>query len=201
VLRLYDHPASGNCFKARLLLSHLGLEYERVEVDIFAGEALGPEHRGRNPAGRVPVLGLEDGSFLAESGAILLYLSEGTAYVPDDRLERARVWQWLFFEQNQIEPAIATARVMKWRNRDRERPDAYAHRVDWGNEALDSLDAHLVDKDFLVPGRYTVADMAVYAYTHVAHEVVDMAGRDAIAAWIARVESQPGFVNDLAPLP
>jgi len=201
VLRLYDHPASGNCFKVRLLLSHLGLEYERVEVDIFAGEALGPEHRGRNPAGRVPVLELEEGAFLAESGAILLYLAEGTGYVPDDRLERARVWQWLFFEQNQIEPAIATARVMKSRNRDRERPDDYAHRVDWGNEALDSLDAHLADKDFLVQGRYTVADMAVYAYAHVAHEVVDMAGRDAIAAWIARVESQPGFVNDLAPLP
>jgi glutathione S-transferase len=201
VLRLYDHPASGNCYKARLLLSQLGIEYERVEVDIFAGEALGPEHRERNPAGRVPVLELEGGTFLPESGAILLYLSEGTDYLPEDRVERARVWQWLFFEQNQIEPAVATARVMQWKGRDREQPDAYAHRIDWANEALDSLDGHLAGQDFLVAGRYTVADMATYAYVHVADEVVDMTGREAIAAWIARVESQPGFVNDLAPLP
>jgi glutathione S-transferase len=201
VLRLYDHPASGNCFKVRLLLAHLGTEYERVEVDIFSGEALAAAHRKRNPAGRVPVLELDDGAFLAESGAILLYLAEDSDYLPGDRLEQARVSQWLFFEQNQIEPAVATARVMQWKNRDSERPDAYKHRVDWANEALDSLDAHLADKDFLVPGRYTVADMAVYGYTHVAHEVVDMSGRTAIAEWIGRVESQPGFMNDLQPLP
>ena len=201
MLRLYDHPASGNCYKARLLLSHLQEPFERVEVDIFGGEALAPEHRRRNPAGRVPVLGLDDGTFIAESGAILLYLSEETQFLPDERLERARVWQWLFFEQNQIEPSVATARVMKWRGRDAESPEAYAHRTAWANEALDSLEGHLAETDFLLPGRYTVADMALYAYTHVAHEVVDMSGRPAIAAWIARVESQPGFVNDLAPFP
>ena len=201
VLRLYDHPASGNCFKARLLLAHLDEPYERVLVDIFAGEALEPEHRGRNPAGRVPVLELDDGTFIAESGAILLFLSEGSEYLPDDRLERARVWQWLFFEQNQIEPSVATARVMQWRGREAERPDAYEHRTAWANEALDSLEAHLAGNDFLLGDAYTVADMALYGYTHVAHEVVDMDGRRAIAAWIGRVEAQPRFMNDLKALP
>ena len=201
MLRLYDHPASGNCFKARLLLAHLDEPYERVLVDIFAGEALEPEHRRRNPAGRVPVLELDDGTFIAESGAILLFLSGGSEYLPDDRLERARVWQWLFFEQNQIEPSVATARVMQWRDRDAERPDAYEHRTAWANEALDSLEAHLAGNDFLLGDAYTVADMALYGYTHVAHEVVDMDGRRAIAAWIERVEAQPRFMNDLKPLP
>jgi glutathione S-transferase len=149
--------------KARLLLAHLGLPYERVHVDIFSGEATGAEHRKRNPAGRVPVLELDDGAFLAESGAILLFLSEGTDFLPDDRLERARVWQWLFFEQNQIEPSVATARVMQWLRRDHERPDAYAHRISWANEALDSLERHLTENDFLVARRYTVADIALHA--------------------------------------
>ena len=201
VLRLYDHPASGNCFKARLLLAHLDEPYERVEIDIFGGEALEAEHRRRNPAGRVPVLELDDGTFVGESGAILLFLSEGSEYLPDERLERARVWQWLFFEQNQLEPSVATARVMRWRRLDTERPDAYDHRIKWANEALDSLNAHLAENDFLLGDRYTVADMALYAYTHVAQEVVEMSGRSAIAGWIGRVEAQPGFMNDLAPLP
>jgi glutathione S-transferase len=187
--------------KARILLAHLGIPYERVEVDIFAGEAAEAEHRRRNPAGRVPVLELEDGEFVAESGAILLFLSEGTDYLPDDSRQRAQVWQWLFFEQNQIEPAVATARVMQWRGLDRERPDAYAHRVAWANDALDSLDGHLADHEFLAAARYTVADIALYAYAHVAHEVVDMSSRNAIAAWIERVEAQPGFLDDLEPLP
>ncbi len=201
VLRLYDHPASGNCFKARLLLAQLDEPYERVFIDIFSGEALESEHRRRNPAGRVPVLEPEDGTFIAESGAILLFLAEGSEYLPDDRLERARVWQWLFFEQNQIEPSVATARVMRWRGRDAERPDAYEHRTAWANEALDSLEAHLAENDFLLEGAYTVADVALYGYTHVAHEVVDMGSRPAIAAWIERVEAQPRFINDLKPLP
>jgi glutathione S-transferase len=200
-MRLYDHPASGNCFKVRLLLAQLDLPYQRVEVDIFGGEALEAEHRKRNAAGRVPVLELEDGSFIAESGAILLFLSDGAEYFPDERLERARVWQWLFFEQNQLEPSVATARVMQWRGLDVERPDAYGHRTAWAKEALDSLDAHLAQNQFVLGDRYTVADMALYGYTHVAHEVVDMSGRPAIAAWIERVESQPRFMNDLEPLP
>jgi glutathione S-transferase len=201
MLKLYDHPASGNCMKVRILLAHLRIPYERVEVDIFGGEAMAPEHRRRNPGGRVPVLELDDGASIAESGAILLFLGEGTEYLPEDRVELARVHQWLFFEQNQIEPSVATARHMQWSGRGRDLPDAFAQRLEWAHEALDSVEAHLAANDFLVADRYTVADMAVYGYTHAAHEVVDMSGRPAIASWVERVESQPGFVNDLAPFP
>jgi glutathione S-transferase len=202
VVKLYEHPASGNCMKARILLRHLEIPYESVVLDLFAGEATEAEHLARNPSGEVPTLELENGEFIAQSGAILLYLAEGTPYLPGDPVDRAHVHQWLFFEQNGIEPGIATSRFWKWNGLDLERPEAYADRIARGEAELDVLEAHLAGHDFLAAGRYTVADIANYAYTHVAHETgIDMAGRPAIAAWIARVESQPGFVNDLAPFP
>ena len=202
MLKLYENPASGNCMKARILLRHLGIPYESVELDIFAGQATEPEHLARNPSGQTPVLELENGEFISESGAILLYLAEGTPYLPDDPVERAHVYQWLFFEQNGIEPGVATTRYMRWKGLDVEKPDVYADRIARGESELDVLEAWLSEHDFLAAGRYTVADIANYAYTHVAHETgIDMSGRPAIAAWIERVESQPGFVNDLAPFP
>ena len=202
MLKLYEHPASGNCMKARILLRHLEIPYESVVLDLFAGEATEAEHLARNPSGEVPTLELENGEFIAQSGAILLYLAEGTQYLPGDPVDRAHVHQWLFFEQNGIEPGIATSRFWKWNGLDLERPEAYADRIARGEAELDVLEAHLAGHDFLAAGRYTVADIANYAYTHVAHETgIDMTGRPAIAAWIARVESQPGFVNDLAPFP
>jgi glutathione S-transferase len=201
MLKLYEHPASGNCMKPRILLRHLEMPYESVVLDIFEGEATEPEHLVRNPSGEVPTLELERGEFIAQSAAILLYLGEGTQFLPDDPVERAHVHQWLFFEQNGVEPAIAVARFWKWKGRDVEKPDVYANRIERAEKALDVLESWLSGHDFLAAGRYTVADIANYAYTHVAHEVVDMSGRPAIAAWIARVESQPGFVNDLAPFP
>jgi glutathione S-transferase len=202
VLKLYEHPASGNCMKARILLRHLEIPYESVVLDLFAGEATEAEHLARNPSGEVPTLELENGEFIAQSGAILLYLAEGTPYLPGDPVDRAHVHQWLFFEQNGIEPGIATSRFWKWKGLDLERPEANADRIARGEDELDVLEAHLAEHDFLAAGRYTVADIANYAYTHVAHETgIDMTGRPAIAAWIARVESQPGFVNDLAPFP
>ena len=187
--------------KARILLRHLEIPYESVVLDIFEGEATEPEHLVRNPSGEVPTLELENGEFIAQSASILLYLSEGTQYLPDDPVERAHVHQWLFFEQNGIEPGIAAARFWKWRGRDVEKPEVYANRIERAEDELDVLESWLSGHDFLAAGRYTVADIANYTYTHVAHEVVDMSGRPAIAAWIARVESQPGFVNDLAPFP
>jgi glutathione S-transferase len=187
--------------KARILLRHLDIPYESVVLDIFEGEATEPEHLARNPSGEVPTLELESGEFVAQSAAVLLYLAEGTPYLPADRVDRAHVHQWLFFEQNGIEPGIATARYWKWRGRDKEKPEAYADRITRAADELDVLEAWLSDHDFLAAGRYTVADIANYGYTHVADQVVDMSGRPAIAAWIARVESQPGFVNDLAPFP
>jgi glutathione S-transferase len=185
--------------KARILLRHLEIPYESVVLDIFEGEATEAEHLARNPSGEVPTLELESGEFVSQSGAILLYLAEGTQYLPDDPVERAQVHQWLFFEQNGIEPGIATSRFWKWRGRDKEEPEAWADRIARAEDELDVLEAWLGEHKFLAAGRYTVADIANYAYTHVAHEVLDMSGRPAIAAWIARVESQPGFVNDLSP--
>ena len=202
MLRLYEHPASGNCMKARILLRHLDIPYESVVLDIFEGEATRTEHLARNPSGEVPVLELESGAFVSQSGAILLYLAEGTPYLPGDPVERAQVHQWLFFEQNEIEPSIATTRFWKWRGRDKETPQDYADRIRRAEDELDVLDAWLSEHDFLAADRYTVADIANYAYTHVAHETgIDMSTRPAIAAWIERVESQPDFVNDLAPFP
>lgn len=125
MLRLYDYAASANCYKARLALAQLGLEYERVPVDIFAGESTTPAYREKNPAGRTPVLEPDSGEALAESNAILLYLGEGTPLVPGPLLERARVWQWLFFEQNLFEPNVGTARF--WRLTGREEQIGRAH--------------------------------------------------------------------------
>ena len=140
MLRLYDYPASANCYKARLLLAQLGLPYERVAVDIFAGESTTAEHLARNPAGRTPVLELDSGETIAESNAILLYLGEGTPFVPDALAERARVWQWLFFEQNLFEPNVGTARFWRLTGRDSLKPEVFEARLDSARAGLETLD-------------------------------------------------------------
>ena len=202
MLRLYDYGASANCLKIRILLAHLGLEYERAPVDIFAGESTSPEHLGRNPAGRTPVLELDSGDTIAESNAILLYLAEGTPFVPDTLVERAHVWQWLFFEQNFLEPNVGTARFWRLTGRDALRPDVFASRVEAGGAALAALERHLAGRTFLVGEHYTVADVSLFAYAHVADEAgIDTAPYPAVAVWLERVAAQPGFVNDLAPYP
>ena len=170
MIRLHDYAASANCFKVRMLLSQLGLPYERVPVDIFAGDSQTAEYLARNPAGRTPLLETEDGASIPESGAILLYLAEGTPFLPDDRIERAHVHAWMFFEQNLLEPNVGTARFWHLTGRDDERPEAFARHLDAGAAALDVLERGLAGKEFLVGGRYTVADCALYAYTRVAHE-------------------------------
>jgi glutathione S-transferase len=200
---LYDHPASGNCMKARILLRQLELPYERVQVDLFAGETRTPEHFGRNPDGRVPVLELDSGETIAESGAILLHLAEGTPYLPDARLARTRVHQWMLFEQNRIEAELAHARFLRLSGRNEQMPELYENRLERGRDALVALDRGLSDgRDFIAGGGYSVADIALYAYVHCAAE----AGADArehanVAAWLDRVEAQPRFVNDLEPPP
>jgi glutathione S-transferase len=200
---LYDHPASGNCMKARILLRQLELPYERVQVDLFAGETRTPEHFGRNPDGRVPVLELDSGETIAESGAILLHLAEGTPYLPDARLARTRVHQWMLFEQNRIEAELAHARFLRLSGRNEQMPELYENRLERGRDALVALDRGLSDgRDFIAGGGYSVADIALYAYVHCAAE----AGADArehanVAAWLDRVEAQPRFVNDLEPVP
>jgi glutathione S-transferase len=195
-MRLYDYAASANCLKVRLALGLLGLDYERVPVDIFAARE---ELAALNPARRTPVLELEPGAAIAESNAILLYLAEDTELLPGGRLERARVHQWLFFEQNLLEPNVGTARFWRLTGSDGERPDVFERHLEAGAAALESLARGLADKRFLVGDRLTVADLALYAYTHVAHE----AGLDAtaIAGWLTRMHELVGPLNDLEPYP
>ena len=200
MLRLYDYGASANCLKVRLLLRLLGIEYERVPVDLFAGETRTEEYLALNPAGRTPVLILDGAEPLAESGAILLYLAEGTRFLPSDRLERARVHQWLFFEQNLLEPNVGTARFWRLTGRAAQRPEVFEPKLEAGRDSLAVLERGLTGRSFLVGDACTVADLALYAYTHVAHEAgIDMSVYPAIAAWLVRVETQPDFVNDLEP--
>ena len=202
MLRLYDYAASANCYKARLALAQLAVDYERVPVDIFAGETTTEAYRAKNPAGRTPVLELDSGRTIAESNAILLYLGEGTPLVPDELDERARVWQWLFLEQNLFEPNVGTARFWRLTGRDALRPEVFAARLESAAAAVAALDAGLRGRDFLLGERYTVADVSLYAYAHVAHEAdLDTAGYADLRAWLARVEATPGFVNDLEPYP
>jgi glutathione S-transferase len=202
-MRLYDHPASGNCLKPRILLRQLDLPFEAVTVDLFRRETRTPEHMGRNPDGRVPVLELDGGEMIPESGAILLYLAEGTPLLPDDRLARARVHQWMFFEQNQIEAQLAVARFLILTGRGSAHPELLAALVARGRGSLASLARGLADeRPFVVGDEYTVADIALYAYVHCAADAgADPLEHAPIAAWLQRVEATPGFENDLAPFP
>ena len=199
---LYDHPASGNCMKARILLRQLELPFERVTVDLFTGETRTPEHFGRNPDGRIPVLELESGELIPESGAILAYLADGTPYLPADRLARARVAQWMFFEQNRIEGELAYARFLKLSGRAEQIPEVYENRLERGTDALVALDRGLSDGRDFVAGDYSIADIALYAYVHCASDAgPDPREHDHVAAWLDRVEETPRFENDLEPLP
>jgi glutathione S-transferase len=193
---LYNSPVSGNCYKARLLLAHLGLEYETVEVDVVDRSGR-PELLGAlNPALRVPTVVLGDGRPLAESNAILWYFGDGTHYVPEDAYERAQVLQWMFFEQYSHEPYIAVARFWLAYS---GTPDHFADRLPArqksGYAALDAMESHLGDRLFLVGDRYSIADISLYAYTHVAHEGgFELEGYPAIRSWLERVASQPGHI-------
>jgi glutathione S-transferase len=191
---LYDSGVSGNCYKVRLLLAHLGLDYERRELDVVdrsnRAEVLGD----LNPGLRVPTLVLDDGRALGESGAILNYLAEGTEYVPENPYDRAKMLQWMFFEQYSHEPYVAVARF--WLTKGIEvDPETLAERQRVGYLAFDAMESHLAGHDYLAAERYTLADIALYAYTHVAHEGgFDMSPYPAIAAWVERVAAQPGHV-------
>jgi glutathione S-transferase len=202
-LTLYDYAASANCLKVRVLLAQLGRAYRRVPVDIFAGDTRSPEYLGRNPLARTPVLELADGTAIFESAAILLYLAESTAMLPADPLARARVHQWLFVEQNDVEPNLGRARFWRLTGRDALEPEVFANCVARGEAAVDGLEAHLASGRSWVAGDgYTVADLALWAYVHLADDAgVSLASRPAVRAWVARVEGTPGFVDDLEPYP
>jgi glutathione S-transferase len=193
---LYDSPVSGNCYKVRLLLAHLGTAYERRSVDVVDRSNRPDLLGGLNPALRVPTLVLDDGRPLAESGAILWYFGEGTRFVPDDPYERAQVLQWMFFEQYDHEPAIAVVRFWLAYS---GRPDDFADRIPErqaaGYRALDAMERHLDGRSYLVGDAITLADLVLYAYTHVAPEGgVDLERYPAIRAWLERVAAEPGHV-------
>ena len=193
MLTLYDYLSSGNGYKCRLLLAQLGIPCRRVELDIMKGKTRTAEFLARNPNGRIPALELEDGTVLSESDAILFYLAEGTPYLPDDRLGRAQVLQWLFFEQYSHEPFIAVARfICHLLPPDTPRRAELPRLEKGGHAALGVMERRLADHPFLVADRYTIADIALYAYTHVAGEgEFDLAGYPGVRAWLARVAGQP----------
>jgi glutathione S-transferase len=199
---LYDHPASGNCMKARILLRQLEIPFERVTVDLFKGETRTDEHFGRNPDGRIPVLELDSGETVAESGAVLTHLADGTEYLPEERMPRTRVAQWMLFEQNRIEAELAYARFLKLSGRDEQMPEVFANRLERGKDALVALERGLSDGREFVAGDYSIADIALYAYVHCADDAgADPRGHEHIAGWLDRVEATPRFENDLEPLP
>jgi glutathione S-transferase len=194
---LYNSPVSGNCYKVRLLLAHLGIPYERRNLDVVDRSNRAAVLGDLNPDLRVPTLVLDDGRPIAESGAILWYFGEGSRFVPQDRYERAKVLQWMFFEQYTHEPAIAVVRFLVAYSGDSARHASLIERktVD-GYRALAALEAHLVGADgYLVGPTMTLADIALYAYTHVAGEGgFELGGYPAIRAWLDRVAAEPGHV-------
>ncbi len=196
-LRLYDFLPSGNGYKIRLLLTQIGVPFDKIEVNILKGETRTPEFLSKNPNGKIPVLEIETGKFLAESNAILIYLSEGTEFLPYDRFLRAQVIQWLFFEQSSHEPYIATSRfLISILGKAEEYKEVIEQKREPGYAALRVMENHLKRHSFFVGERYTIADISLFAYTHVAHEGgFDLTPFPAIQSWIERVKSQPRYIS------
>ena len=194
--RVYGMSSSGNCYKVRLLLEQLQQAYEWIEIDVRTGLTRQPEFLGRNPNGRVPTLEYAPGKYLAESDAILVYLAEGSAFWPPQRLQRAQALQWMFFEQYSHEPYIAVARfICLMLPAQHERRAELPRLLERGYQALAVMEQHLARERFFVGDTYSIADIALYAYTHAAADGgFELQRFPALCAWIARVESQPHFV-------
>jgi glutathione S-transferase len=199
---LYDYLPSGNGYKVRLVLKHLRLPYRLVQLDITKGATRTTHYLGKNPNGRIPLLEIPGQGFLAESHAIISYLAEGSPLVPSDRLARARMWHWLCFEQYNLEPNVATVRF--WLHSLNKKPEELGEKllekVDKGRQALGVLEQGLQARDFLVGDRYSLADIGLYAYTHVAEEGgFSLEDFPNIRAWIGRVASLPGHAPITEP--
>jgi len=199
-LKLYDYLESGNGYKARLLLHQLGQPYERIEVDIVDGASRTPEFLARNPNGRIPVLELDDGRHLAESNAIQFFLADGTPLLHDGPFLRAQVLQWMFFEQYSHEPYIAVVRFWAHTGRLDEMRAQLPEKRERGYEALRVLEEHLRTQRFLVADQYSIADIALYAYTHVAEEGgFELSRFPSVLDWLARVRDQPNHIPITQP--
>lgn len=201
-IRLYDYPASANCYKVRLLLAQLGRSYERVLVDIFDGDTLTDGYARINPLRATPALELSNGEVLSESGAILFYLADGSRFLPTDPLRVAETLQWLFREQTEVVPAVGGLRFRLQTGRlTADQPEAVSRRHA-GEILLELVDRHLASREFFVADAYTIADISMYGYLHVAEEAgYDLSARPAITGWLRRVAEVPGHIDDLAPYP
>jgi|TARA_R100000005_G_scaffold96221_1_gene81547 glutathione S-transferase len=196
MLTIYGDVISGNCYKVKLIAELTGRAYDWRHVDVVAGETRTSEFLALNPNGKIPLIVLENGERLAESNAILHFLAEGSDYLPAAPLARAKVLQWLFFEQYSHEPAIAVARyIIRYLKRPPEMAARLAATVDAGHKALKVMETQLAKTPFLTGETFTIADIALFAYTHVAHEGdFDLTPYPAIEGWLGRVKAQPGFV-------
>ena len=194
--KLYEYSPSGNCYKVRLLLTQLNIAFDRTEINILEGKSRTPEFLVKNPNGRIPVLEIAPGKFLFESNAIMFYLSEETEFFPTDKFERAQVMQWLFFEQYSHEPFIATSRVWYLIGKAQEYQEALQQKQAPGYAALGVMEQHLAENEFFAGDRYTIADIGLFAYTHVADEGgFDLTRFPAIQTWIDRVKNQPRYIS------
>ncbi len=201
-LRLYDYAASANCYKVRLLLAQLGRSYERIPIDIFAGGTMTADYVAKNPMRTTPVIETEDGRFLPESNAILLYLADGTPFLPDDPFERAQVVRWLIYEQTDVIPMMGGLRFRLLTGRLAPGDAEAVRRKNGSAEVLRLLDDHLGERAFFVGDGYSIADIGIYGYVHVAHEAgIGLEPYARVHAWLGRVQAQPGYMNDLQPYP
>jgi glutathione S-transferase len=194
---LYSMQRSGNSYKTRLALAQLGIPYRLVEVDILRGESRTPEFLAMNPSGQVPLLEIPPGRYISESNAILWYVAGGTPLAPEDRIDRAETLQWMFFEQHSLEPNIGAAYF--WLALVKGGRELQQHALeDWSEEgyrALRVMENHLKSHSFFAAGHYTIADIALYAYTHLAHQCdFDLTTFPAIRAWLDRIAAEPGYV-------
>ena len=197
MLTLYSQQSSGNAYKPRLLMAQLGIGFRLVEINTYDGSTRTPEFLAKNPNGKVPLLEWEDGRRLAESNAMLLHLAEGTRFLPSAPFDRAKAYEWLFFEQYSHEPAIAVRRsILTAPERAAQRtPERLASLLDAGNHALRVMEGRLSGADWLAGPAYSVADIALYAYTHKAHEGgYDLSAFPGVETWLTRVASQPGHL-------
>jgi len=199
-MRLYDYGPSQNCFKVRLLAAHLGMALEVVPVSIFNGEGALPEFLTKNPMGTVPLLETDSGEYLPESNAILTFLAEGTPYLPSDGLRRAQVTRWLMFEQRYIQTSISRLRYWTLTGKLNEFSQDVGTAQRLGDRALDVVDAELAKRRFIAGDSYTIADMSVFAYSHVAGDAgLDLSRRRHLQAWFEVVRSQEGFSGTVIP--
>ena len=197
MITLYGDIISGNCYKAYLVASLLNIDIQWKNIDIMKGDAATEEFKAKNPNAKVPLMKLEDGRLLAESNAIINYLAEGSELIPSDPYQKAKVFEWQFFEQYSHEPFIAVARfINKYQGLPEERLEEYNSKQAGGHKALSIMECQLEKSNFLVGDSLTVADISLYAYTHVAHEGgFSLQGYPAIEAWIKRIEALPNYVG------